>query len=528
MLPQNILRLLLTFSGVLLWATLLAFVAAAQEPPQSPDRPRILLLDDSPLEYVRNLERRMHRPEKRGAVFVPDGTIGEEWIQIRSAPMWVTAEKRYYMSYLSLRGGPSDSLLAFSRDGLQWERPHFDRATVTPANKQVVTNPQPKFFDPSNVVFDPEERDPARRFKALVGAEGRLPAVSADALDFRLIDEQVINSSDESQLFFDRAQRRFVATVKISNSFGRAVGLATSEDFAHWSSVQPIFGADEQDQRRAHDVIRARIEDQAYAPLLVDPEPTPSVAPRSAIATWSADIYDMAVFPYEGWWLGMPAVFYHTGLDVNRTNTDGFHEIQLAYSRDLSRWERLGDRQPFIAASPMAPDVFDRTQLLPTSSPIVQGDELWFYYTGMKWRDLPYGLHRDRTPRPRSEWTADEVADFQAGSGAVCLAVLRRDGFVSLDAGTEPGSLLSKPLQVDGDTLYLNLNAKDGQASVELLASGQPIPGFTEQDCIPVQGSGVRTAVRWQQKQLRSLRGQSVQLRITLRNAALYAFWFGD
>ena len=277
--------------------------------------------------------------------------------------------------------------------------------------------------------------------------------------------------------------------------------------------------------RRAHRVIRARVEDRRYSPVLLDPEPAESTEPRSAIATWSADVYDMAVFPYEGLWIGLPAIFYHTGLDANKTNTDGFHEIQLAVSHDLLAWQRVADRQAFIAASPTAPGVFDRTQLLPTSMPIEHGNELWFYYTGMKWRDSAYSWRSDRTPRPRSEWTAEEIADFDAGSGAVCLAVLRRDGFVSLDAGTMPGQLLTQPLTVSADTLYLNLAAAGGAAQVAVLINGKPVAGFAAADCTPLAGDAVAMPVAWRGANLKQLRGKQVQLQVSLQGANLYALW---
>ena len=476
---------------------------------------------------MENLTRRLHPPEKRGAVLTPQAEIGEQWIQIRSAPWWDEMNARFVMAYLSLRGRSSDTLLAESRDGVTWTRMKFDRPGVEPSNKVLVANALPKFNEPSNIVFDPRDSVPAHRFKALVGGEGRLPAVSADGLSYRLISERVIQSSDESQLVQDRAGGRFVATLKVSNAFGRAVGLATSEDFEHWSNVRLVFGADEEDQHRAHRVIRARIDDARYFPVLVDPEPPVSVAPRRAIATWSADIYDMAVFPYAGLWIGLPAVFYHTALDANKTNTDGFHEIQLTVSHDLTSWQRVADRQPFLAASPTAPAAFDRTQLLPTSRPIEHGDELWFYYTGMKWREPTYNWRPDRTPRPRNEWTPAEIADFDAGSGAVCLAVLRRDGFVSLDAGATSGHIVTQPLTVSADALYLNVSAAKGQATVAVLEEGKPIAGLSDEDCLPCTGDAVAARVRWRGAGLGRLAGKQIQLRVTLRNASLYSLWLG-
>src|SRR5205085_11195638 len=105
---------------------------------------------------------------------------------------------------------------------------------------------------------------------------------------------------------------------------------------------------------------------------------------------------------------------YHVGHAWNGTNHDGFHQVQLAVSHDAKNWQRVADRQPLLAPSPLGAGAYDTMQIIGPSKAIVRDDELWFYYTGL----------RHRYPPPNVSWDRS----------AVCLATLRRDGFVSLDA----------------------------------------------------------------------------------------------
>jgi len=109
----------------------------------------------------------------------------------------------------------------------------------------------------------------------------------------------------------------------------------------------------------------------------------------------------MPIFRYEDLYIGLPAIFYRTA----DQDGDGFHHVQLICSRDMRDWKRLGDRRAFIGPSPVDSGAYDLTRILPPSRPILRGDELWFYYTGIKYRCPPEGA-RDL--------------------GAVCLAALRR------------------------------------------------------------------------------------------------------
>ncbi len=112
------------------------------------------------------------------------------------------------------------------------------------------------------------------------------------------------------------------------------------------------------------------------------------------------------------------------------------------------------------------------------------------------------------------------------GWGAICLAALRRDGFISLDAAGD-GQLLTKPLQIAGHNLFLNISAAQGQALVEIVGlDGSPIPGYAQSDAIPVTGDAVRRPVSWKQgTDIAPLSGQTVRLKIHLNSAQLYAFW---
>ena len=204
----------------------------------------------------------------------------------------------------------------------------------------------------------------------------------------------------------------------------------------------------------------------------------------------------MPIFRYEGLYIGLPAIFYRTA----ERDADGFHHVQLVCSRDLRDWKRLGDRQAFIGPSPVGSGAYDLTQILPPTRPIRHGDELWFYYTGIKYRSgAPKGA-RDL--------------------GAVCLAVLRRDGFISLDAGAESGSVTTQPFKLPSAKLRLNAAASRGFVQAALL----DVNGQVRCEARPMSVDQLRGKVKW--KSPPPSAGSVVRLRLTARQAALFSYWF--
>lgn len=107
--------------------------------------------------------------------------------------------------------------------------------------------------------------------------------------------------------------------------------------------------------------------------------------------------------------------------------------------------------------------------------------------------------------------------------------VLRTDGFVSVNAASEPGSLLTKPLIFAGSQLKLNFSTSAaGSLRVELQnPDGSPISGFTMQDCRPVIGDKIDGVVEWNNKpDLAALAGQPVCLKFEFVECDLYSFQF--
>ena len=84
--------------------------------------------------------------------------------------------------------------------------------------------------------------------------------------------------------------------------------------------------------------------------------------------------------------------------------------------------ERLEILEIHLRARSRDPYAYDLTQIIGPSVPLMRDDELWFYYSGLKYRDdFPAGFKKD------------------ADGSAICLAVLRRDGFVSLTPARRKG-----------------------------------------------------------------------------------------
>ncbi len=472
---------LLALAGQFLFAPSMAH--AAENAPTSfqvPVGQRQLFLDDHGIAQQNNLRRQMHQPEKRGAVI--RSPQPKKSIQTRTAPVWDEKAGLYKTWVITV-----DDNLWQSRDGLNW-------------------TPGPKTNMPIMLaVYDPLDPDPARRFKAPLLNRGF--AVSPDGITWKQLDLKAVPSSDEGNFSFDAENGLFIHTVKRGGPHGRALALATSKDFKTWDDYGIVFQTDELDQERGKQHIADRLADATLQqPLYNDP------------SVYNVDVYNMGVFRYEGLYIGLPALYHAVGSVPNYPNTDGFQLIQLACCRDLKNWQRLVNRETFIGPSHIDSGAYDLTQLLPPSAPIVHDDELWFYYTGLKWRS---NFHYIGTfPDGRTELIPGRDRD----GGGICLAVLRRDGFISLDAGDEEGQIVTQPFKLSGKNLMINADARNGQVRVEVLNPQGEVVAIAKN----VTEDSPRKQLQWKQGDLGALKDQTVSLRFTLRNASLFSYWLTD
>ena len=464
---------------------------------------RQLFLDDHGIAHRECLTRTMHPPVKKGAVIrsSPD-TPGLGTIQIRTAPAWDSAAQVYKLwdittpDELSAQGISCGGYYE-STDGLHWTRPVVGQVEFRGSrqNNYVTVRTDRGSVAPTHVVYDPTDPDPARRFKAASTNAGFL--ASPDGVTWTLLDVPKVPSQDESNLSFDQQVHRFLHTVKQRGPYGRSVWLSTSDDFAHWTEPELTFHADDQDQVIGRERIAARLADPKLQPLFShDP------------ALYNVEVYNMGVFRYEGVYIGLPSMFHSVGpFKPDYPNTEGFHLVHLAWSRDLTSWHRLADRQPFIGPSPTGAGAYDTTQILGPSAPVVRGDALWFYYTGLKYRGA-------------ANWSDAHTLD--PDRGAVCLAVLRRDGFVSLDAGNAEGVLVTKPFRLAGESLYANVTAVRGELRAELLDRDGTVLAVSER----LRGDLPRGQFLWPEEKLTSWRNREVSLRFRARQAQFYSYWF--
>ncbi len=115
-------------------------------------------------------------------------------------------------------------------------------------------------------------------------------------------------------------------------------------------------------------------------------------------------------------------------------------------------------------------------------------------------------------------------------SGHLQRYSLRTDGFASVSAPYEGGTLVTKPLRFDGQALYLNFaTSAAGSVRVEVQGEGgQAIEGYAESDSAELIGDFIERVVRWKgNSDLSPLAGKPVRLRFVMKDADLYAFRFG-
>ncbi|MCP4852936.1 MAG: hypothetical protein GY903_00390 [Fuerstiella sp.] len=412
--PKRLARSLAAPCAVLFVLGLTAALWADESIKLQPGRKQ-LVLDNHAIQTMTGLRRTMHEPEKKGAVFQPKGTTDGIRVQTSSAPVWVPGEDVYKLFYMAFPYRNSDWVVneigcaqAVSKDGLHWHRPALNLVDIRASRKNnrfFVVDPMTRWTSNSmmDVIFDMHEPEPNRRYKGLLGAQNRVPVVSADGIRWNKLGAK-IQSSDTSKLIYDEVGERYIATVKHGTKYGRSAFVTFSRDFEHWTAPRLSFHTDDRDQVLAKERIRQRLADSGMQdPLFNDPDPDTGWEPPKGqrhIPTWRAEAYQLSLFPYEGVYIGLPMIYHPTGQALPaRNNTVGFQDIQLMFSRDpelrQQNWVRLGDRKPFIETSRLDKGLvgnYDRLQIAPPNRPLVMGNELWFYYTGAKGRTPPYSL----------------------------------------------------------------------------------------------------------------------------------------
>ncbi len=180
----------------------------------------------------------------------------------------------------------------------------------------------------------------------------------------------------------------------------------------------------------------------------------------------------------------------------------GFMHSELAWSGDGEHWNQIATHPPFFQRGETGQ--WDAGMVIVGESPVMHGDEMWFYYGGFALQ------HNAKEDNP-------------TGIG---VAISERDRLVGVrPLQGETGYLLTRPLSVSNDAnLRINTIVK-GQIRVEIRTdNNKPVDGFTFEDCTPLTTSGFDCQVGWQGKKLGDVPLNEFRIRFELDQAELFTF----
>jgi hypothetical protein len=448
---------------------------------------RQLLVDDFLIEST-DLVRRFHRPEKyaQNPVLKPETPLEmnrgrRPCATVFQDAVWFDPQDRQFKMWYHA-GWFDGTGYAVSRDGLHWERPQLD---VVPGTNRILPAAGHGARDGCAVWLDHDTRDPAQRFKMFLyeRPEDRFGGqifTSPDGIHWSG-PTRTPTVGDNTSILYNPFRKKWVYSVR-SGMYGRARAYREHDDLvagAQWTKDELVHwaAADELDL------------------------PDPQVGAPT-------QLYNLDAVAYESLMLGVAAIHRGPENDLcEKLKRPKLTDLTLAYSRDGFHWHRP-DRQAFLACTQREGD-WDRAYLHSAATICaVVGDRLFFYYGGWSGQSPVLG------------------GDMYAG-GATGVAFLRRDGFASLDADARTGTLTTRPITFQGQYLFVNLDAPQGELHVEVVdPQGKAITPFTAENCIPLTCDKTRQRVAWKGiGNLGQFRGRPVKLRFHLRQGKLYAFW---
>jgi len=386
---------------------------------------------------------------------------------------------------------------AESPDGTQWTKPKLGQYEFEGSrDNNILSVGYCGYAHAGSVFIDPNARDDAERYKMIFGDFYRVypyegcprhttvsGAVSPDGIHWSSVKTPhgvIMPAGTDTQnvVVYDRRLGKYVAYVRRNvyrkddkgERYGpssRRIGRSQSDTFDSFPKPVEILGPDEQD---------------------------PGGAFGSGLYNTAATIYPYA----PGLYLLFPTLMnYQTQLCT----------IQLATSRDGINVERRF-REPYVLPNPNAKRVATQTGYTAYMAPGMSrmGDEIWMY--GVE-QEAPHD----------GNWYGRRVP------GGIHRYVQRLDGFVSLDAGKDLGSVTTKVFALRGEGLQINADATCSPTLSSVVVQVQDPEGKVLATSAPLRADGVALEPVWEGRgDLSEFAGQPVRLRFTMRYAKLYAF----
>lgn len=476
-----------------------------------------IFIDDYLFETSSNLQLRMNPPYQDN---VPVIIVDQPWEQ--------AAEARIHAAYASviqengmvriwytlMTNDPENALCvcyAESKDGIHFEKPALNLIELNGSKENNIVIPGT--VGGTAVWIDPKA-PPQQRYKTQ--ARNYKPKAcfkmhaSPDGIHWTLIGEVDIEPHDtQNIIFWDEQIHRYVLygrelvpyQTTPKKLYYRQVRRLESDDLAKWDSYRIVLEADDEDLNMYSSPTVQPPMDYYGGVVFNYPDP---LGP-----------YFMFAHTFWHWKRRLPTesrnIFPDADKKIDRLSPGTF-DVRLVVSRDGKTFHQFPDRDPFMSLG-LEGSTFSR-MIWAAPNPIQRGEELWIYYNGKN---------------SDHEFFLEPNADTD--KSGIARAVLRLDGFTSIDANFKGGLFTTKPLRFTGSKLYLNINASaGGSAIVELLdINGNPLKGFTKEEAQPLYGNSTHMPVQWNNNpDLKKLNGQPVKIRISIKSTKLYAFQFTD
>ena len=472
-----------------------------------------LFVDDHFVESLRGVRRQLNQPVKhRQNPVLVKTAAWEEGAPGYGTVHYDTQSKLFKMWYQGWKKtqGTSEGILLFatSEDGIHWTKPALDKKT----GANIVQHPPVQGFQCPGIFEDRTERDPTRRYKMLFSCNPdgtsrtwmTSAAFSPDGIHWTPSRQTALIPFSDTQIcpFWDARSRRYVAFLRFGPPNTRLISRTESEDFLNWSPKVTVL------RRTRMDTVQ------------------------------QTQFYQMEPLPYGDVYFGIIGAYHNESLKPippDKPWTDRA-DAQLAFSRDGVIWKRVGetgamnheevnserDWSASIRESTFLPygkkdHDWDWGFMTPyyTPEPIIINDQIYFFYASSN------GKHW-------WTWTGDpplKDPNAKQPNKGVGLATLRRDGFVSVNAGPNGGAMTTRPFVFLGDTLVLNADAAGGSIRIEALdTKGVPIIGFGLDTSIKLTTDDIRHRLAWEgHKDLHQLQGRPIRLRIHMKNARIFS-----